>query len=206
MRRLRVLRRLLVKYRAAGKIDKHLYHELYHLSKGNTFKHKRALVEHVRLISLHKKLMTSSLDPKSLIPLSTDPQGQGREGSRAGSQGGDGRQARKDQGRAREEAGPHHAEEAGSCCGRRGEEGIDWLVVGGWSSVCATNKMMHVLVFYRLCGCAGWRAYDVGGRCIHFVCAYIPVLCSEHNEHLFPFDGTVLCSFTQFLCSTEMCN
>ena len=48
MRRLRVLRRLLVKYRAAGKIDKHLYHELYHLSKGNTFKHKRALIEHVR--------------------------------------------------------------------------------------------------------------------------------------------------------------
>ena len=47
MRRLRVLRRLLAKYRAAGKIDKHLYHELYHLSKGNTFKHKRALVEHV---------------------------------------------------------------------------------------------------------------------------------------------------------------
>jgi len=47
MRRLRVLRRLLAKYRAAGKIDKHLYHELYQESKGNTFKHKRALVEHV---------------------------------------------------------------------------------------------------------------------------------------------------------------
>jgi large subunit ribosomal protein L19e len=55
MRRLRVLRRLLVKYRAAGKIDKHLYHELYHLSKGNTFKHKRALVEHVWQILLRKR-------------------------------------------------------------------------------------------------------------------------------------------------------
>lgn len=58
MRRLRVLRRLLVKYRAAGKIDKHLYHELYHLSKGNTFKHKRALVEHVRYQHLLSKMST----------------------------------------------------------------------------------------------------------------------------------------------------
>ncbi|KAH3903141.1 60S ribosomal protein eL19 SCDLUD_000754 [Saccharomycodes ludwigii] len=47
IRRLRVLRRLLAKYRDAGKIDKHLYHTLYKASKGNTFKHKRALVEHI---------------------------------------------------------------------------------------------------------------------------------------------------------------
>ena len=72
MRRLRVLRRLLVKYRAAGKIDKHLYHELYHLSKGNTFKHKRALVEHVRL---HDDIMTK---PHTTLTLfRPDPQGQG---------------------------------------------------------------------------------------------------------------------------------
>merc|ERR1712000_121096 len=55
MRRLRVLRRLLVKYRAAGKIDKYLYHELYHLSKGNTFKHKRALVEHIHRAKAEKQ-------------------------------------------------------------------------------------------------------------------------------------------------------
>lgn len=47
MRRLRVLRRLLSRYRDAGKIDKHLYHELYKLAKGNTFKHKRQVIEHV---------------------------------------------------------------------------------------------------------------------------------------------------------------
>src|ERR1700760_1282849 len=60
MRRLRVLRRLLVKYRAAGKIDKHLYHELYHESKGNTFKHKRALVEHVSLCSCRNEPQDSN--------------------------------------------------------------------------------------------------------------------------------------------------
>ncbi|KAF4867851.1 eIF-2-alpha kinase activator GCN1 [Colletotrichum sp. SAR 10_70] len=67
MRRLRVLRRLLVKYRASGKIDKHLYHELYHASKGNTFKHKRALVEHIHRAKAEKareKALKDEMDAK----------------------------------------------------------------------------------------------------------------------------------------------
>merc|ERR1712113_137345 len=54
MRRLRVLRRLLVKYRAAGKIDKHLNHE-------------RALVEHIHKAKAEKqreKTLKDEMDAK----------------------------------------------------------------------------------------------------------------------------------------------
>jgi len=54
MRRQRVLRRLLKKYREAKKINKDIYHHFYVASKGNLFKNKNVLIEAIHKMKQEK--------------------------------------------------------------------------------------------------------------------------------------------------------
>jgi large subunit ribosomal protein L19e len=58
MRRQRVLRRLLKKYRDAKKITKDLYHHFYLACKGNLYKNKSVLIEAIHKSKHEKELQT----------------------------------------------------------------------------------------------------------------------------------------------------
>jgi large subunit ribosomal protein L19e len=67
VRRQRTLRRLLIKYREAKKIDKHLYHELYLACKASQYKSKRNLADAIEKILYQKNLEKKATTQKTVL-------------------------------------------------------------------------------------------------------------------------------------------
>ena len=67
IRRIRVLRKVLNDFKARQEIDNHLYRKLYLKAKGNEFRNRRVLVEHVQTLkaeTLREKTLQAQIDAR----------------------------------------------------------------------------------------------------------------------------------------------